>query len=92
MRNVIIPVKTGNITTKDGTTLNIGKGWFVKEPPEEMIEAYKDIEIHPLHNSDMRMALARDLVNEDSFEETKDEPSEELVKLFGLECFKFTNE
>ena len=44
MREDLIEIENGTITTKDGLTLDIGKGWFVKEPPEEMIRYYENSE------------------------------------------------
>ena len=78
MREDLIEIENGTITTKDGLTLDIGKGWFVKEPSEEMEELYKDIEPRRLHSSDIRMSLAKGYISEQYFEKDKDAIPEEL--------------
>lgn len=90
MREDLIEIENGTITTKEGLPLEVGKGWFIKEPPEEMIEAYKDIEIHPLHISDVRMALERGLVGGVPFEEDNNETSLLMEIFFGQELCKST--
>lgn len=43
MREDIIPIKHGTIETENGLTINVGEGWFVKEPSEEVEELYNNI-------------------------------------------------
>lgn len=90
MKEDLIEIENGTITTKDGSIIEVGGGWFVKEPPEEMIEAYKDIEISPLHRSDMRMALNNGLVGGVPFEEDNNETSLLMEIFFGQELCKST--
>ncbi len=79
MREDLIEIENGTITTKEGLPLEVGKGWFIKEPPEEMIEVHKDFELcNPLHSSDIRMALHKGYVSDTYFELDGDEPPQLL--------------
>ena len=40
-REDIIPIKNGTIETEDGKTVEVGGGWFLKEPSEDMKKYYE---------------------------------------------------
>lgn len=92
MREDLIEIENGTIITKDGTTLDIGKGWFVKEPPEEMIRYYENSEYWNgtwggsvpsemgLNISDMRWRLYKKLYHGGEFERKNHEAVGNLDK------------
>ena len=82
-REDFIPIKHGTIETEDGKTVEVGGGWFIKEPPREMMELYKDFKPrHPFHSSDIRMALYNGHIYDAYFELNGDAIPEELREWF----------